>query len=320
MGSTVAAARAAATFLLGGRVRGCRYYTVRQRGDMQPPCSPGPVFQYNIRVRWITHNNKPQAMKLIDIRDATVYRGDTRVFDNLSLSIDQSENTAIIGPNGAGKTTLLKLLNRELYPVHEPDSHVRILGRERWNVWELRKNLGVVSHDLQTQYLGYVRGIEVVLSGYYASVGVYDYQNFDDAQIENARKIVEWLGVADIGGRIFSTMSTGQQRRFLLGRALIHQPRHLVLDEPTGGLDLKATFQYLEIIRRLMQENRTILLVTHHIHEIPPEIERVILMSSGRIVADGPKEEMLTDERLSRLFGVPIHVVGANGFFQTLPG
>jgi len=259
-------------------------------------------------------------MNLIDICNATIYRGDTRVFDNFSLSIRQSENTAIIGPNGAGKTTLLKVLNRELYPVHRTDSHVRILGRERWNVWELRKSLGVLSHDLQTHYLGHVRGIEVVLSGYYASVGIYDYQTFDDSQIEHARRIVDWLGVADISDRVFGTMSTGQQRRFLLGRALIHEPRHLVLDEPTGGLDLKAMFQYLEVIRRLMQEGRTILLVTHHIHEIPPEIERVILMSGGRVVGDGPKPDMLTDERLTRLFEIPIHVVSANGYYQTLPG
>lgn len=259
-------------------------------------------------------------MNLIDIQKATVYRGETRVFDNFSLSIDQSENTAIIGPNGAGKTTLLKLLNRELYPVYQEGSHVRILGRERWNVWELRKSLGVLSNDLQTHYLGYVRGIEVVLSGYYASVGVYDYQTFDDEQIQHARQIIEWLGVTDIAERMFGSLSTGQQRRFLLGRALIHQPRHLVLDEPTGGLDLKAMFQYLEVIRRLMQEGRTILLVTHHIHEIPPEIERVILLSGGRVVGDGPKAEMLTDERLSVLFDVPIHVVSANGYYQTLPG
>ncbi|MBS1270552.1 MAG: putative ABC transporter ATP-binding protein YlmA [Gammaproteobacteria bacterium] len=259
-------------------------------------------------------------MNLIDIQNATVYRGDTCVFDNLTLSIGQSGNTAVIGPNGAGKTTLLKVLNRELYPVRRPDSHVRILGRERWDVWEFRKSLGLVSHDLHTHYLGYVRGIEVVLSGYYASVGVYDYQSFGDSQIERARKLVDWLGVGDIAERLFSTMSTGQQRRFLLGRALIHQPRYLVLDEPTGGLDLKATFQYLDVIRRLMQEGRTILLVTHHIHEIPPEIDRVILMSGGHIVGDGPKHDMLSDDRLSHLFDVPIHVVSANGYYQTLPG
>lgn len=259
-------------------------------------------------------------MNLIDIQNATVYRGETRVFDRFSLSIAEAEHTAIIGPNGAGKTTLLKMLNLELYPVYHLGSYVRILGRERWNVWELRKNLGVVSHDLQTQYLGHVRGIEVVLSGYYASVGVYDYQSFDDSQIENARKIVGWLGVEDISERIFSTMSTGQQRRFLLARALIHQPKHLVLDEPTSGLDLKATFQYLDVIRRLMREGRTILLVTHHIHEIPPEVDRVILMSQGRILGDGPKNDMLTDDKLSRLFDVPIHVVSANGFYQALPG
>jgi len=281
----------------------------------------GKCLNYNPAMRSIPPP-RPLAliMNLIDIHQATVYRGDTRVFDNFSLAIEQGENTAIIGPNGAGKTTLLKLLNRELYPVYQQGSHVRILGRERWNVWELRQTLGVVSHDLQTHYLGYVRGIEVVLSGYYASVGVYDHQHFEAGQVDNAWRIIRWLGVADIAERLFATLSTGQQRRFLLARALIHEPRHLVLDEPTGGLDLQATFQYLDVIRRLMQEDRTIVLVTHHIHEIPPEIERVILMAGGRIVGDGPKAEMLTDDRLSRLFDIPVRVVSANGFYQVLPG
>lgn len=258
--------------------------------------------------------------QLIEIKNATVYRGDTKVFDHFSLSIEQETNTAIIGPNGAGKTTLLKLLNREIYPVHSNDSCVRILGKDRWNVWELRKSLGVVSHDLQTQYLGHVRGIDVVLSGYYASVGVYDYQDFSTEQISKAHEIIRMLGVDDIKQRLFATLSTGQQRRFLLGRALIHQPQNLVLDEPTSGLDLQAMFQYMDVIRELMQSGRTLLLVTHHIHEIPPEINRVILMLNGRIIDDGDKADMLTDEKLSRLYGVAVHVVTANGYYQTLPG
>jgi iron complex transport system ATP-binding protein len=114
-------------------------------------------------------------------------------------------------------------------------------------------------------------------------------------------------------------MSTGEERRFLLGRALINGPGTLVLDEPTSGLDLKATFQYLDVIRGLMHAAKTVVLVTHHIHEIPPEITHAILIKDGRVVMQGEKDAMLTSETLSALFDVPIELVQANGFYQVLP-
>ncbi len=257
--------------------------------------------------------------KIIEIRDATVYRGDTCVFSHLSLEIEQGCHTAILGPNGAGKSTLLKLLSRELYPVARARSHVRLFGQERWNVWELRAHLGIISNDLQHEYAGNAAGINVILSGLYSSIGVWTYQHFDDNDRERARGIMKDLGVAELADRSFAAMSTGQQRRFLLGRALISDPDTLVLDEPTSGLDLKACFQYLDIIRRLMRGGKTVILVTHHIHEIPPEIARVVLLRDGKVIADGEKDGVLTDENLSDLFDTPIRLVRANGFYQALP-
>ena len=105
-----------------------------------------------------------------------------------------------------------------------------------------------------------------------------------------------------------------------MGRALIHDPDALVLDEPTSGLDLKSCFQYLEIVRGLMQSGKTVVLVTHHIHEIPPEISRVLLLKSGKIVADGGKDDILTRGNLSDLFDVPVELVRVNGFYQAMPG
>lgn len=241
------------------------------------------------------------------------------MFDDLSLQIRSGQNTAILGPNGAGKTTLLKLLTRELYPVHRPDSHVRVLGRDRWNVWELRAHLGIVSNDLQHEYTGDVRGIDVVLSGYYSSIGTYSYQEFEPAVVERARGIMRWLGVADLSEKRYATLSTGQQRRLLLGRALVRDPATLVLDEPTSGLDLKATFQYLAAVRELMRRNKTVVLVTHHIHEIPPEVDHVILLKQGRVVAQGAKAEVLADRSLSELFEIPVHLVAAHGYYQAVP-
>jgi iron complex transport system ATP-binding protein len=257
--------------------------------------------------------------KIIEIKNVTAYRGDTRVFDGLSLEIPAGRNTVILGPNGAGKTTLLKLLMREIYPVHRTDSHLRIFGRDRWNVWELRARLGIVSQDLQKDYVGYASGMNVILSGFYSSVDVWAHQQFSDADIARAERIIESLGIAALKNKLFAAMSTGEQRRFLLGRALVNDPETLVLDEPTSGLDLRACFQYIELVRGLMQNGKTVILVTHHIHEIPPEIEYAILLKNGEVMAEGRKIDILTDANLSNLFATSVHLVQANGFYQAMP-
>jgi iron complex transport system ATP-binding protein len=266
-----------------------------------------------------TQTSQP-TLPLIDIKDATVYREQTRVFHNLSLQLTQGCNTAILGPNGAGKSTLLKLLSRELYPVHREGSFVRIFGQERWDVWELRAHFGIVSHDLQQQYLGNARGLNVVLSGYYSSIDTWAHQQFSAEDRARAYSIMHALGVTELQERIFAEMSTGEQRRFLLGRALINDPDTLVLDEPTSGLDLKACFQYLAIVRDLMRSGKTIILVTHHIHEIPPEVSRVVLLKDGAVLADGEKPQILTAANLSMLFDTPVQLLHANGFYQAMPG
>jgi iron complex transport system ATP-binding protein len=257
---------------------------------------------------------------LIEIRNATVYRGQHCVFDRFSLAIPQQCNTAILGPNGAGKSTLLKLLFRELYPVYHDDSYVRILGQDQWNVWDLRAHLGIVSHDLQQQYLGTVLGKNVILSGLYSSVDTPFLHHVSAEERQQALQVMQMLGIVELQNRRFGEMSTGEQRRFLLGRALINDPDTLVLDEPTSGLDLKACFYYLDTIRSLMQRGKVVILVTHHIHEIPPEITRMILLKNGAVVADGAKSAMLTEQNLSQLFDTRIRLAQANGFYQALPG
>lgn len=257
---------------------------------------------------------------IIEIKNVTVYRGHTRVFNNLSLEITQGCHTVILGPNGAGKSTLLMLLTREIYPMQRDASYIRVFGRERWSVWELRAHFGIVSHDLQQQYMGSSRGVNVILSGYYSTLDTWVHQRFSAEDRERANRIMEMLGVAELKDRTFSAMSTGEQRRFLLGRALVNDPDTLILDEPTSGLDVKACFQYLDIVRGLMRAGRTVILVTHHIHEIPPEISRVVLLKGGEVIAEGEKSEILTSETLSGLFDTPVELVRANGFYQAMPG
>ena len=257
---------------------------------------------------------------ILDIQHATVYRGDTCVFDDLSFVLAAGAHTAILGPNGAGKSTLLKLLSGEVHCLPKDETSIRVFGEAQWNVWDVRKRLGIVSHDLQHQYMEHVSGLKVVLSGYYASIGTYGHQDFTSAQITRARVVMEELGVGFLTDRKFSEMSTGEQRRCLLGRALVHDPIALVLDEPTSGLDLTATFHYLDLVRAHMKKGKTVLLVTHHIHEIPPEVERVVLLKQGKITQDGEKRTVLTEANLSQLFDCPVSLAQANGWYQALPG
>lgn len=259
---------------------------------------------------------------LIEIHDATIWRGRTRVFENLDLRIEQHERVAILGPNGSGKTTLLKTINRELYPVVRKGSWIRILGRDKWNVWELRKHIGIVSHDLHQRYRPETTALEVVVSGYLSSIGVHGIlaDKIDSKQIRAARNILSELGISDLEDRPLKSMSTGQQRRCLLGRALVHGPDTLILDEPTAGLDFAASFDYLDRVRTLANSGRNIVIVTHHLNEIPPEVERVILLNAGTVSADGPKASVLTSERLSDVYGTPIRVTEVDGYYLAYPG
>ena len=263
---------------------------------------------------------KSGLVPLIEIQDATVFRGTTRVFHHFNLILEQGGNTAIIGPNGAGKSTLLKILTRELYPVVSDHSFIRILGDERGDIWSLRSKLGLVSSDLQYDYSGRVRGIEVILSGFFSSVGLWGHHDVAEDQIRKATDVLEDLEISHLAAREYGSLSTGQQRRLLLGRALVNDPPSLLLDEPTTGLDLTATFQYLDSMRKLINDGRTLILVTHHIHEIPPEIQKVVLLKDGAIFAEGDKEAILTSKCLSELYEQSIELLEKQGWYQAVPG
>mgnify|MGYP000904292973 FL=1 len=259
-------------------------------------------------------------MNIIDLQNITVFQGRNKILDNFSLTIDESQSTVILGPNGSGKTTILKLLNRELYIVEDKKSSLKIFEKDRWNVDDLRSNLGVVSQNLQYGYSNSALGLYVVLSGFYSSDGIWQHQKFDEKKLNRAKEVMELLSISKLQDREFSTMSSGEQRKFLLARSLVNDPAVLVFDEPTSGLDMSTCFQYLEIIRELIGMGKKVILVTHHIHEIPPEVTRVILLKEGRVVEDGDKDKVLNDASLTNLFDWPIKVIKENGYYQVIPG
>ena len=236
--------------------------------------------------------------------------------DDISLRIEAGEHVCILGPNGCGKSTLIKTITRECYPVVRGGSSISILGRERWNIFELRSLLGIVSPDLLGACTTDATGRDVVLSGFFSSTRIFPHHHPDPAQLALADRALERMGVAHLAGRAVAHMSSGEAKRTLIARALVHDPRALLFDEPSNALDIAAQLQLRAAMRELAQSGIAILLVTHHVSEIIPEIERVILLRDGGIIADGPKAEVLTAEGISGLFGIPLRISQQDGYFH----
>ena len=259
---------------------------------------------------------------LLELVNATVVKGETRALDAVSITIHEGAHTAILGPNGAGKTTLVNLLtfeDRPLAPLGAPPS-VRVLGRDVWHVFELRQQIGLVSGNLHGRFVaghssGPISGEDAVVSGFFATQGVLLYVAVTDQMREAARAALARVGAGHLAGKTLDAMSTGEARRVLIARALVQRPRVLVLDEPTTGLDVVARHRFLETVRSVAREGTTIVLITHHVDEIIPEIDQVVLIDRGRVVAQGTKPEMLSGERLSALFGAPVTVTQDHGYY-----
>src|SRR3954470_10992315 len=263
---------------------------------------------------------------ILELADATVIKDGRRVLDRLTLTIEPREHTAIIGPNGAGKSILVSLLTHEQRPMAAANGTppVRVFGRHTWDLFELRSQLGIISADLHHHFVagnseGSISGEAAVLSAFLSSYGILRYGTVTDTMRARAAAALETAGAAHLAGRTLDEMSSGEARRVLLARALVTSPRALVLDEPTTGLDLVARHAFMETVRQLARDGTTVVLITHHLEEIFPEVQRVILLRGGRILADGSARANLTAARLSELFERPVSVEISDGYHYARP-
>lgn len=257
---------------------------------------------------------------LLEIDSATVQRGDRIALDHLDLRVEAGRHTAILGANGSGKSTLVQLIARQLYPLARSggDAQVSVFGRARWKVAELRQLIGIVSPALERDCVGDERleVFDAVVSSFFAARGLGLDQQPDAGMRERAREALEQVDASHLIGRSMASLSSGEARRVLIARALVHRPRALLLDEPCAGLDMASRRHFLERLRTLAQAGTTLLLVTHHVEEILPEIDRVLLLRQGRVLRDGDKASTLTDAALGAAFGLPVSVTRRGAWYH----
>lgn len=253
-------------------------------------------------------NSERSTEDFLDLRHVNVARGDRIVLHDVNLDICAGEHVAILGPNGCGKSTLILTMTCQIYPIVQPGMQVRIFGRERWDLTQLRKHFGVVGAELPGERTAVTTGLDAVTAGFFSASTLWPNLHVTEEMRARAAEALERMEATHLSSQLVGTMSAGEKRRILIARALVHRPQQLLLDEPSNALDLAAQRELRETLRRLAREGTGLVLVTHHLGDILPEIERIILMRDGRIVGDGSRGELLTEARLSELFKTPVRI------------
>ena len=254
-------------------------------------------------------------MNIINFENIYVNYDLNQVLKNINLQINEKEHWAILGANGSGKSTLIKLISNDLYPNTKYKFSKKIFGKTRWSIFDLKKNLGIITNDLHNYFEkhgNFLSTYEVIISGYFSSIGVFKHQDFTKEQHKKALEVLEYLEITHMKDKKVHQMSTGQLRRCIIGRALIHEPKAFILDEPTVGLDLKAQNSFIKLLQKLSKTS-SIIIVTHHIEEIFPEVSHIALIHNQTIYKQGLKKDILNSENLSTIFDIELEIAKEKG-------
>ena len=259
--------------------------------------------------------NATNTQPLFQIRDAEVVRAGRTILSVGHFDLAEGEHVALLGPNGAGKSTFIQLLTREVFPLHRDEPPVRFRGQARPLLSDIKQALGIVSATMHDQVRVHLPVDQIVMGGIFGTLGLPKHVDVPASARPRAIEALDRLGISDLADRDVMTLSTGQVRRVLVARELMSDPKILIFDEPCTGLDPEGMYHVRETMSLLAAEGRSVVLVTHYPEDIIPAIDRVLLIKDAEVFADGPKAELMRDDVLSELFGVPLEVEEHNGWY-----
>jgi len=250
----------------------------------------------------------------IEFKNVSVLRGERRILDDINLEIGADENVAVIGPNGSGKSTFIKLITGSIYPSYTRDDTVcRLFGKTQWNIRDLKSMLGIVTNDLQNDFNNGISGFETVLSGFFSSIGLFHNHHVTREMEQKTAEMIDFMDVSALSQKRIDTMSSGEAKRFLIARALVNNPKVLVLDEPSNSLDIASAAKLHSTMRKISSSGTKIVLVTHLASDIIPEIGRFVYFKDGKVFADGSRKDIFNSSVLSKLFGIEVNLEEKNG-------
>ncbi len=253
------------------------------------------------------------------LKNISVIINQKKILSNISINLNFGENIVVIGPNGSGKTTFLKLLNRSIYPLVSKNSSLKLFNKENINIWDLRRKVGFLFKEMEDRVNKNVNLYDLISSGFY---GTFNSRNKrfltkkDKFKIEN---LIEKWELSDIIYQDFFTLSDGQKRRALLARALVYEPKLLVLDEPFCNLDIKSNIILMRNLNTLINNSANIIYVTHSLETIIPGTNRVLFINKGKISNEGVPDKIIKSKVISDLFQIPIKVIKQNNYWRTIP-
>ena len=243
----------------------------------------------------------------LEAKDTNAYKQDNKVIKNLSVKFFFNERIVILGPNGSGKSSIVDLINRNIYPIINENSYFRIFNEELIDIWKVRKYISTVNNEIKFRINKYLKVKDVLLSGLYGKFCKINNPKKED--LIKVKELIEKMFLNDIADKNYGYLSDGERQISLIARAIINNPKVLILDEPTVNLDLKSRIFFIEKIKNLSQLGISILCITHDISIITKDYNRLIFLKDREIIRDGKPSELMNSKNINQLFDINIELI-----------
>ena len=243
----------------------------------------------------------------LDVKNSTAYKQDYKVINNLSIKLFYNEKIIILGPNGSGKSSIVDLINRNIYPLVEKESHFKIFNEELIDIWKVRKYISTVNNEIKLRINKDLKVKDVLLSGLYGRF--CKINNPKKEELNKVKELIDKMFLNNIADKEFGYLSDGERQISIIARAIINNPKVLILDEPSVNLDLKSRIFLIEKIKNLSQLGICILCITHDISIITKDYSRIIFLKDREIIRDGKPSELMNSKNINKLFDIDIKLI-----------